>query len=47
MGKTQLALEAARRHLDSFPDGVFMISLAQVSDARNIALVMGSKPASL
>lgn len=37
MGKTHLAVEAARQHVDDFPDGTFFVPLAQVSEARNIA----------
>lgn len=32
VGKTRLALEAARRSADDFPDGVFVIELAPVGD---------------
>lgn len=37
MGKTHLAVEAARQHLDDFADGTFFVSLVQVAEARNIA----------
>ncbi len=32
-GKTRLAMEAAARALDDFPDGVFVVRLATVTDA--------------
>ena len=32
IGKTRLALEVAARELTSFPDGVFLVSLGEVSD---------------
>jgi predicted ATPase/class 3 adenylate cyclase len=38
-GKTRLALEVARRVLDAFPDGVWVVELAPVSDP---ALVAGA-----
>lgn len=37
MGKTSLAVEAARQHVDAFADGVFLVSLAHVPDEKNIA----------
>jgi predicted ATPase/DNA-binding SARP family transcriptional activator/Flp pilus assembly protein TadD len=36
-GKTRLALECARRHLDAFADGVFFVPLAGVSAASLLA----------
>ena len=36
MGKTQLALEYARRELQSFPDGVWFVSLGGVTDDEQI-----------
>lgn len=30
IGKTRLALQAARQHIDAFPDGVYVVSLAAV-----------------
>lgn len=40
MGKTRLAMELARQAAASFADGMCFISLARVSDARNIASAM-------
>lgn len=36
IGKTSLALGAAQRLLDSFPDGVFMVALAPVRDVAGV-----------
>jgi predicted ATPase len=36
-GKTRLALEAAARQLDAFPDGAFLVRLESMSDAAFIA----------
>ncbi|MFI7689995.1 BTAD domain-containing putative transcriptional regulator [Nonomuraea sp. NPDC049655] len=38
-GKTRLAVEAARRHLDEYGDDVRMVDLASVTDARPAAAV--------
>src|SRR6266511_1148874 len=44
-GKTRLAIEAALRAADRFPDGVFFVDLAPITDAAlvpsTIALVVG------
>lgn len=41
-GKTRLALEAAADQLERFPDGVFFVDLAPVSDARVVAGAVAS-----
>jgi predicted ATPase/class 3 adenylate cyclase len=47
-GKTRLALEVARTCIDSFPDGVWFVDLATVSDpvlvAVSVAEVLGVRP---
>ncbi len=37
IGKTRLSLEAAASMLDAFPDGVFVVELAPIGDARLVA----------
>jgi class 3 adenylate cyclase len=50
-GKTPLALEAARRMLDRFPDGAFFVDLSAISDPRlvpdTIASVLLLRPESV
>lgn len=41
-GKTRLALEAAAEQLEGFPDGVFFVDLAPVSDPRVVAGAVAS-----
>jgi predicted ATPase/DNA-binding winged helix-turn-helix (wHTH) protein len=36
IGKTRLAVEVARRLLDAYPDGVYLIPLASTSDANSV-----------
>ena len=49
-GKTRLALQVAAESLESFPDGVFFVALAQVNDAENLpgaiakALAVNERP---
>lgn len=38
MGKTRLAIEAAERRLETFPDGVFFVDLASLDDAHGIPM---------
>src|SRR6266508_4269626 len=40
IGKTRLALAAARQTLDAFPDGVYLVSLAPVGEAALIVLAI-------
>lgn len=42
MGKTRLALEAARLQLDTFPDGVWFVELASVTDPAWVPLAVAS-----
>lgn len=42
MGKTRLAIEAARRALPRFEDGVFLVELSQVSDPTLVPLAVAS-----
>jgi predicted ATPase len=37
-GRTRLALEAARRLCEAFPDGVPLVELAELCDARLVAV---------
>src|SRR5262249_45021421 len=41
-GKTRLAIEAAASVLDQFPDGVWMVELAPVSEAQAVPFVVGA-----
>jgi predicted ATPase len=41
-GKTRLALEAAASVLDQFPDGVWLVELAPVSEAQAVPFVVGA-----
>jgi len=36
MGKTRLAIEVGRRHMESFADGVFLVALADISEVDQI-----------
>ena len=40
-GKTRLGIEAARQHLEAFPDGVYFVPLAPVESARMVASAVG------
>lgn len=42
MGKTRLAIEAARRALPRFEDGVFLVELSQVTDPTLVPLAVAS-----
>ncbi len=42
MGKTRLAIEAARRAVPRFEDGVFLVELSQVSDPTLVPLAVAS-----
>ncbi len=50
-GKTRLALQVAAESLESFPDGVFFVALAQVNNPENVpgaiakALLVNERPA--
>lgn len=42
MGKTRLSLELAARSLTDFPDGVYFVALAELSDALLVPQVVAS-----
>ncbi len=42
IGKSRLALEVARRHVDHFQDGVFFVSLSTVEDPRYLSQAIAS-----
>src|SRR5258705_8581997 len=43
-GKTRLAIEVASRLIDAFPDGVWLVELAALSDPRLVAHAAGQAP---